>query len=254
MPRDLSATAPRTPAPDDDLRALAPALVARLAAGWKALCEDERDSVIAATMVAGDLARLGAPPDILAAATRVIQDEVRHVGVCQTVLDRLGVAAPDVPAEQRRRGLGDDPSIERRTARALIAGFAVGESMSAACFAAARRPCRQPVVRWALTEILRDEARHGSFGIQAGQWLTKAWSAADRQALWPSCVSEMEAFERRIGDPISPDHPWPPNPADSAVGILSPQEGCAAAVRAVDRWVIPSLARLGVLPSPPAGA
>jgi hypothetical protein len=35
-----------------------------------------------------------------------------------------------------------------------------------------------------------------------------------------------------------------------AVGILSPPEGCAAAVRAVERWVIPALGRLGVLPSP----
>jgi hypothetical protein len=40
---------------------------------------------------------------------------------------------------------------------------------------------------------------------------------------------------------------WTPNPEELAVGILSPPEGCAAAVRAVERWVIPALARLGVL-------
>ena len=248
MPRDSSPAAPRAPAPDLDPRSLPPEIVARLVAGWRALCEDERDSVIAATLVAGDLARLGAPSSILAQAARVIEDEVRHVGVCATVLERLGAEAAEVPAENRRRGIGDDPSIERRTALALVAGFGVGESMSAGCFAAARRACRQPLVRWALTELLRDEARHGAFGIDTGRWLTRNWSEADRQTLWAGCVAEMEAFERRLGGPGSANEAWAPNPEELAVGILSPPESCSAAVRAVERWVIPALARLGVLP------
>ena len=248
MPRSTAAAAPRTPPPDMDRRALSPAIVARLVAGWRALCEDERDSVIGATLVAGDLARLGAPPSILAVATRVIEDEVRHVGVCMTVLERLGARAVEVPAEDCRRNVGDDPSIERRTARALVAGFGVGESISAGWFAAARRACRQPLLHWALTELLRDEARHGSFGIDAGRWLIRNWSDVERQALWPGCVAEMEDFERRLGGPVAPNETSAPNPEELAVGILSPQQSCAAAVRAVDRWVIPALARLGVLP------
>jgi hypothetical protein len=249
MLRDPSPAAPRVPAPDIDRPSLSPEILERLVAGWRALCEDERDSVIAATLVAGDLARLGAPSSILAAAARVIEDEIRHVGVCATVLERLGARAAEIPAEQRRRGLGDDSSIERRTALVLVAGFGVGESMSAGCFAAARRPCRQPLVRWALTELLRDEARHGAFGIDAARWLTRNWSDAERQTLWSGCVAEMEAFERRLGGPVTNSEAWTPNPEELAVGILSPHESCAAAVRAVERWVIPALARLGVLPS-----
>ena len=248
MPRDSSPTAPRVPAPDFDRQSLSAEIVARLIAGWRALCEDERDSVIAATLVAGDLARLGAPPSILAAAARVIEDEIRHVGVCTTVLERLGAEAAEVPAEQRRRGIGDDPSIERRTALALVAGFGVGESMSAGCFAAARQACRQPLVHWALTELLRDEARHGAFGIDTGRWLTRDWSDAERRALWTGCAAEMEAFERRLGGPVLGNEASTPNPEDLAVGILTAREACAAAVRAVERWVIPSLAGLGVLP------
>jgi hypothetical protein len=246
--RNPSPAAPRAPAPDFDRLSLSPEIVARLVAGWRALCEDERDSLIGATLVAGDLARLGAPPSILATAARVIEDEIRHVDVCTTVLERLGAEVADVPPDQRRRSIGDDPSIERRTALALVAGFGVGESMSAGCFAAARQHCRQPLIRWALTELLRDEARHGGFGIEAGVWLTRDWSDAQRQALWGACVAEMEAFERRIGGPVAKDEAWRPDPQEQAVGILSPHEGCAAAVRAVERWVIPSLARLGVLP------
>ncbi len=247
-PRPAAPAAPRVPAPDLDPGSLSGEIVAQLVAIWTTLCEDERDSVIAATLVAGDLARLGAPPSILAAATRVIEDEVRHVGVCATVLERLGAAAAEVRPEDRRRSVGDDPSIERRTARALVAGFGVGESMSAGWFVAARRVCRQPLIHWALTELLRDEARHGAFGIEAGRWLTRNWSDAERQALWPGCVAEMEDFERRLGGPATSPETPPLAPEQLAVGILGPHQSCAAAVRAVERWVIPALGRLGVLP------
>jgi hypothetical protein len=247
-PRASSTAVPRAPAPELDCLSLPPDIVARLVAAWRALCEDERDSVIAATLVAGDLARLGAPAPILAAAAQVIEDEIRHVSVCETVLQRMGAEPLALPAERRRQDIGNDPSIERRTALALVAGFGVGETMSAACFAAARRPCREPLFRWALTEILRDEARHGAFGIDAGRWVTRNWSDADRGALWGGCVVEMEGFERRIGGPVSHDEAWAPNLPELAVGIISPREGCAAALRAVERWVIPSLIRLGVAP------
>jgi hypothetical protein len=249
MSRQPSPAAPRIAPPDIDRRWITAERAARLVAGWTALCEDERDSVIAATLVAGDLARLGAPPSILAAAARVIEDEVRHVGVCATVLERLGARAAEVPAEDRRRGLADNMSIERRTALTLVAGFGVGEPMSAGWFAAARRPCQEPLLRWALTELLRDEARHGAFGIEAGNWLIKDWSDAERRALWPECVAEMEDFERRLGGPVALGDAPASDSKDLAVGILNTHESCAAAVGAVERWVIPSLARLGVLPA-----
>jgi hypothetical protein len=62
----------------------------------------------------------------------------------------------------------------------------------------------------------------------------------------------MEEFERRLGGPVAASEASASDPADLAVGILGPHESCAAAVGAVERWVIPALARLGVLP--PASA
>jgi hypothetical protein len=247
MPRHPLPGAPRVPPPDLDRLSLSADTVAKLVVSWSALCEDERDSVIAATLVAGDLARLGAPPSILAAAARVIEDEARHVAVCATVLERLGAVAAEVPAEDRRRNVGDEPSIERRTALALVAGMGVGEPMSAGWFAAARQACRQPLLHWALTELLRDEARHGAFGIDAGRWLIRDWTEVQRRALWPGCVVEMEYFERRLGGPVTAHEAIAPDPEELAVGLLSPEQGCAAAIRAVERWVLPPLARLGVL-------
>jgi hypothetical protein len=57
-------------------------------------------------------------------------------------------------------------------------------------------------------------------------------------------------LERRLGGPVAAHEATAPDPDDLAVGILSPHQSCAAAVGAVERWVIPSLVRLGVLQLP----
>jgi hypothetical protein len=238
------------PYPSDVLRSLAD--------GWRGLLVDERRSVAAAAMVAADLARLGAPPDILGAAARLIEDEVRHVEVCRVVVERLGGAPMDGPAPHAGDGAAGDDPVEERCARWLVAGFGVGEPLSAACFAAARRQARDPLIRWALTELLRDEARHGPFGIEAGGWVMRHWPRASRQALWPACVDTMERFERAVGGPPTParsSRATPASAARAALGVLSPAESCAAVVACIPRWVLPPLAALGVIDAPaPAGA
>jgi hypothetical protein len=240
---------PRAAPPGFTIDDIGSALHAKLTTGWQRLCEDERDSVIAATFVAADLARLGAPAEILGRASRVIEDEIRHVAVCTDVLSALGAAATEVPVKRRRKPHVDDDAIEVRTARTLLAGFAVGEPMSAACFAAARARARTPIFRWALTELLRDEVRHGDFGVAAGEWVVRDWSHSKRAALWPICVAEMEAFERRLGGPLNdPADMATSAPDASAVGLLSIGESCEAAVSCIPRWVLPALQRLGVAP------
>ena len=136
---------PRADPPPLDRASLPRSLVRLLALRWQQLCEDERDSVIGATLAATDLARLGAPAAILGAAARVIEDEVRHVEVCARVLDRLGAEPFQGSPAARRATLGSEAAIDARCARALVAGFAVSEPMSAACFALARRHAKEPL-------------------------------------------------------------------------------------------------------------
>jgi hypothetical protein len=245
-PREIAPSFARGGYPDSTLR--------RLRAGWQRLCEDERDSVIAASLVASDLARLGAPPCILGEAARVLEDEVRHVEVCEQVLAGIGAEALDVTPGARRRPAGDGVNLEVKCARDLLAGFAVGEAMSAATFAACRRPTRDPLIRWALTELLRDEARHSGFGVRAGSWVIRNWDLAARAGLWSSCVAEMEGFERMLGGPIASDAAEPaPDAVSSALGMLPPHETCAAALACLPRWVLRPLAALRIVPRKEAG-
>ena len=259
---------PREQAPAFDRNRYPTALLARAAAAWLGLCQDERDSVIAATTVTTDLARMGAPPAILGMAARVIEDEVRHVEVCLRVLAALGTnisatpaggtrVAPD--ADQLISNDDDDGSddarraIEVRLARALIARFAVGQSLSAACFATARATAREPLIAWAYTELLRDEARHGAFGARAGEWVIRHWTPAQRQTLWSECLREMQTFEQRVGGPVinAPQIAARGNTAAAALGLLTPAASCGAVISSIPRWVLPHLARLGVVPPSP---
>jgi hypothetical protein len=247
---------PREQAPGFDGNRYPASLLARAVAAWRRFATDERDSVIVATLVTTDLARLGAPAAILGMAARVIEDQVRHVEVCTRVLEALGADTSSTPPEGTRVALGSDDeaeSIEGRLARVLIARFAVGQSLSAACFATARATAREPLIAWAYTELLRDEARHGAFGARAGEWVIRHWSAEQRQRLWSACLREMQSFEQRVGGPVidAAKVGVRRNTAAAALGLLSPEASCGAVISSIPRWVLPHLARLGVVPPSP---
>ncbi|HVR61981.1 MAG TPA: hypothetical protein VMU50_08785, partial [Polyangia bacterium] len=233
-----------------------PALLVRVADLWQRLYLDKQDALIAATLVTTDLARLGAPPAILAQAARVIEDNIRHIEVCGRVLDAVGAQARPPAPETTRSNLGRGESIDTRCARALVTGFTVTQALAAAGFAAARSLAREPFVAWGFTELLRDESRHGTFGAQAAGWVIRDWSSAERQALWPDCVARMEAVERRLGGPLpraANGNGRGAHPAErqaEALGIVSPEVTCAAVVSAIPRWVLPHLQSLGIMPQP----
>jgi hypothetical protein len=122
---------PREQAPGFDRNRYPAPLLARALVAWRRFSVDERDSVIVATLATTDLARLGAPAAILGMAARVIEDQVRHVEVCTRVLEALGADTTITPAGGTRVALSldEDEEVESRLARALIARFAVGQSL-----------------------------------------------------------------------------------------------------------------------------
>jgi hypothetical protein len=212
---------------------------------WQRLCDDERKSVSLASLVLADLAQLGAPAEVMGAAAGVVEDEIRHVEVCATVVRALGGTPAETPL-RNTIALPDEP-IEQRAATLLVAGFAAGEPLSAAAFAVGRRRATEPLVAWAYTELLRDEMRHGAFGARAGAWVMREWRRSRREALWPACVEEMERFEARAGgtDRASDESH---RRACERLGMVSRSEVQQAIVKAIPRWILPNLATLQVLP------
>jgi hypothetical protein len=210
-----------------------PSLLARVAAGWRRIAEDERRGVASAAHIAADLAALNAPPALLAAAARVITDEIHHLDVCACMTDEL-----DPPA---RRGAVDSatsrrldlvpraPAGEAALARTLVADYALGKPVSAAAFAAARALSREPLFAWAYSELLRDEARHATFGAKTAAWVIRRWSASERRALWTDALTSS-------ANTVDQPH----DQEAEALGLLPASSDCT-----LPRWILPHLEPLG---------
>ena len=212
-----------------------PALLARVAQGWRRIAENERRGVASAAHIAADLAALGAPPALLAAAARVIADEVHHLDVCACVLDELepsprGSAVKSATA-RRLDLVPRPPAGEHALARTLVAEYALGKPSSAAAFAAARAISREPLFAWAYTELLHAEARHATFGAKTAAWVIRRWSARQRRALWAQALTASSAAANTR-----------PNDEEAeSLGLLPASSDCT-----LPRWILPHLAPLGI--------
>jgi hypothetical protein len=216
------------------------------AAAWDGLLLQEERSRLATTRLVEDLRRFDAPSNIVQLARRVASDEERHVALCSHVVRALGgqptSVSVDIPPMP-----GDDTLSEQSLAEQVVAGLAVAETMSVGGFAAWRAQTREPLTRWALTELTRDEVRHGAFGEIASEWALRDWSVEARRSLWPACVRAMLDVERKAGGPVKAFSEERHLPVLESLGTPNPRVVGQGLLRAIPRWVLPRLARLGVI-------
>ncbi|HEY6478162.1 MAG TPA: hypothetical protein VI456_16405 [Polyangia bacterium] len=220
-----------------------PGLLARVATGWQRIASEERRGVASAAHIAADLAALDAPPALLAAAARMIADEIHHLDVCASVLDELdpgrrGGALRSV-SSRRLNLVPRAPVGEAALARTLIADYALGKPASAAAFAAARALSREPLFAWAYTELLHDEARHATFGAKTAAWVIRRWSARERRALWAQALT---ASAHAVAAAATSR---PHDQEAESLGLLPANSDCT-----LPRWILPHLAPLGMHPAP----
>jgi hypothetical protein len=214
-----------------------PALLERVAAGWRDLAERERRGVIQAARIAAELTALGAPPSILTLAAHLVRDKARHLQVCNTVLEGLACAG-EHPARAVELAIGlPRPSVVTETslARTLVSEFALGKPLVATAFATARAVVREPLMAWAYTELLHDETRHATFGAKAAAWVVRHWSSRQREVLWATCLAATAGDAALL----------PRDAEAEALGLLP-----ADTDDALPRWILPHLAPLGMSSRP----
>ena len=231
--------------PTFDRLAYSPESRMKAARWWQSLLvQEDRSRALVESLVV-QLERFDAPQGLVERARSIASDEARHVTICSHVVRELGfqVLRPAIQLEEMPK---DASAFAKVMLEVLVSGFAVAETMSVGGFAAARAGARAPLARWALAEILRDEVGHGAFGELAGTWAMRDWSAERRRMMWPACVAAMEAFEERAADARAREE------GDAATTLLGAPPSavvCAGLLRATERWVLPRLARMGVLPA-----
>ena len=135
--------------------------------GWEAMAGGELLSVLAFRGVARDLAALGAPRALVAAAYDAADDEAAHAVAVQKLARRRGVC---VALDDRHATIPDEVASLDEVVRAAFVDGCLGEGVSAASLelAAADHAGDDACI---LHSIARDELRHADLA-----WRTLAWA------------------------------------------------------------------------------
>ena len=151
-------------APEDfDLGQYDEEMIKRGRRAWTLRTNDEYRSMLAFSELTHLCAEMHAPLDVVALASRIIRDEVRHVTICAQMTDLLGGRPKRAPEPQYIKTNAKAP-VRRRALHHAIGSCAIGETISMTMLAGTRAHCTDPVARATLTQILRDESFHSRFG------------------------------------------------------------------------------------------
>ncbi|HEY1954536.1 MAG TPA: hypothetical protein VGH28_02975 [Polyangiaceae bacterium] len=137
----------------------------------------EAASVDAFAILARELERFGAPAHLARGARRAARDEVRHARITAILAERFGASAHAATSPESR-------VRDRRTfAIENAVEGCVRETFGAALAAWQAARAKDAVVRDAMREIARDEARHAELGWRIDAWLASVSSEDDRRAI-----------------------------------------------------------------------
>ena len=154
------------------------ALAERTAGAWLARCAAlEADSVTAFRDLARDLRRHRAPGRLVRAAERSAREERRHARVMASLCRRYGHVPAQPPAQPAK-----EPTLLQMALHNASEGC-VGEAYGAALALWQSKRSRDPLLRTALAEIAREEARHAALSWEIDAWVAPRLPPAARVAL-----------------------------------------------------------------------
>ena len=210
------------------------------------LATGEYEAVELFSRLAAGLALNGAPIDLVAAATRVATDEIRHADYAFRMA-ALCDGQDDVVIDVRTR------RAETRWGQKLDLGTldlmmieipAVGEALACALIGASHARASDPVARALFTSILGDEVHHTRLGWYYLAWRAPQWTQAERQRAADRAGEVVVDVERRFW--WGRDAPAGSRKAARALGILE-SEGQREVIRDVmEREIVPALDQLGL--------
>jgi hypothetical protein len=135
-----------------------------LAGVWAFRAGAERQAAMRFERLAGELADVGAQPEVTALAARAADDERRHVRLCTALADAYG-GATEPESAQDSGAIGPTTlSFRDRVLYEVVAFACVTETLNTSLMTVALERARVPAVRSVLREILRDEVRHARVG------------------------------------------------------------------------------------------
>lgn len=218
-------------------RALAREAMIALAAG-------EYGAVVGFAKVAAALALRGAPFDLVALATRLPTDELRHAELAIQMAALLGDGEREAVAlepDLRRLEREDPCQWEPAALDALMAEVpAISETLSTALLAACRDRAIDPVARALFSSVLADEVHHARLGWYYLMWRAPQWTRPQRQDVADHIGVVVAGTEHRFWrgrDAV---------PEAAALGVLDSLTQRAAVAAVMEREIVPALDALGL--------
>jgi hypothetical protein len=152
---------------DLDLAAHPPDRIALARRVWQQRVRSELRSVQIMTRFLTEVVGAGDPLEVYAAALDLVEDEVRHVGLCAQLCEALGAPAllPD-PVELRDPPRYLKAPMAERALTTAIQMLAINETISVAFIEDLAARCTDPAVRRVLEATVADEEGHQDLGWQ----------------------------------------------------------------------------------------
>lgn len=201
-------------------------LVERARRVWQERVRTEFRSVQIMTRFVSEVVGAGDPLEVYAGAIDLVQDEVRHVGLCAQLCEALGAPAllPD-PVELRDPPRFLEAPMAHRALTTAIRMLAINETISVAFVEDLRSRCTSPAVKRVLDATVEDEEGHQDFG----------WRYVEVSlARFP--ISTLDDWRHLVTTTLEPHR----TAAERILAELAPAE------RELSRHAEPELAALGL--------
>lgn len=201
---------------------------------WLQAAAMEHASIASFSHFALDLMRLGAPPELIRAAHRAALEEVTHAERCFALASGY-LRRPLSPGPLAASPSGS-PTLAG-IAEALVREGCIGETLAAVDAAARLAEARDPAVRAALEEIVRDESAHAALAWQVVGWILARASS-------PDLVDRLNAVfaDEAARWTAPPTEGAPVSAAARAHGLLTPSVRGAALRRGWAEVIAPAWA------------
>lgn len=215
---------------------------------WGRRIEAEYRSAAITQHLALWLIQIGASPDLITDALRIVTDELTHSEMSHAVFVEAGGTEPPRidRAELQLTRHGDRP-LEADVLRVAVQVFCLGETVAVPLFKHMRQSCTVPVAREALDRILRDEVRHRDFGWDMLDWFLDSPIADDVVAqIDAQLMSMFVGMRRNYGMGDVPGNAGTISDDERAWGLAPAGEYADILDRCVARDYVPRFADRGI--------
>ena len=195
--------------------------------------------------VSSALSLAGAPLDLVAAATRIAPDEVRHAEYALRMASLC--AGKDVAFEfdEKAMNLPWRKAIKLTDLDCLMLHLpTISETLAAALLTACRDRSTDPVAHAMFASIVGDEVHHLRLGWYYFAWRAPQWTQAERQAVSDFAGDMIVQIERQFWK--GRDAPAGSKKAAKALGVLDSKTQRQVIRRVMENEIVPGLDALGL--------